>query len=198
MLLLLIKILPLFNLPNSWMVNVTQHKTEEIALISLNFRNLQVKTNHKSNLKIQSHYEKALIKWNEDLGEKKQKEGTEWKHCRKLPASCTKAQGCASANELTLPSTNFIAVIRPCGYPKPWGKYKSKQLHLSPPSQAKPSLSLGVCYRHKLRRNAAAWVACSTGTPTNVLLLGFLGLFSGTSRAVWMQVSKSSEGWDIK
>lgn len=53
------------------MVNVTQHKTEERALISLNFRNLQVKTNHKSNLKIQSHYEKALIKRNEDLGEKK-------------------------------------------------------------------------------------------------------------------------------
>lgn len=55
------------------MVNVTQHKTEERALISLNFRNLQVKTNHKSNLKIQSHYEKALIKRNEDLGEKKKK-----------------------------------------------------------------------------------------------------------------------------
>lgn len=53
------------------MVNVTQHKTEERALISLNFRNLQVKTNHKSNLKIQSHYEKALIKRNEDLGGKK-------------------------------------------------------------------------------------------------------------------------------
>lgn len=81
------------------------------------------------------------------------------KALQKLPASCTKAQGCASANELTLPNTNFIAVIRPRGYPKPWGKYKSKQLHLSPPRQAKPSLSLGVCYRHRLHRNAAA-VGC--------------------------------------
>lgn len=141
------------------MVNVTQHKTEERALISLNFRNLQVKTNHKSNLKIQSHYEKALIKRNEDLGGKK-KGRDRMKALQKLPASCTKAQGCASANELTLPSTNFIAVIRPRGYPKPWGKYKSKQLHLSPPWQAKPSLSLGVCYRHRLHRNAAAVGPC--------------------------------------
>lgn len=59
----------LFNLPNFWMVNVTQHKTEVKDFYYHCIFEVTMKTNHKSHWKIENPYERVLIKW-QYFGEK--------------------------------------------------------------------------------------------------------------------------------
>lgn len=86
------------------MVNVTQHKTEDhfnfIIVWKFSSEDKSWKQLKSSKLLQENTYKMKQR-------EKKKKEVTEPKHCRKVPVSCAMEEGCALANELKLPGIDF-------------------------------------------------------------------------------------------
>lgn len=108
-----------------WLMWHSIKPKQKTILISLQFGNFQVKTNHESNLKVQNCYKKTLTKWNRG---KKEKGSDRTKALQKGTCQLCNGRGLCFGKWTQAARHWLLAVISPCGYPHPWGKNKWKQL----------------------------------------------------------------------